>query len=48
MKISDKETINKAIDIIASEIAKCAHQYWESLVFDAEGLIIGKNTDGTS
>lgn len=47
MKINSKETINKAIDIIASEIAKCAHQYWESLVFDAEGLIIGKNTDGT-
>lgn len=47
MRINDKETINKAIDIIASEIAKCAHQYWQSLVFDAEGIIIGKNENGT-
>lgn len=48
MDIKDnKNTVNNAIDIIASEIAKCARLYWESLVFDAEGLIVGKNTNGT-
>ena len=47
IKIDNKDTINKAIDIIASEIAKCARQYWQSIVFDAEGVIVGKNENGT-
>lgn len=47
IKIDNKDTINKAIDIIASEIAKCARQYWQSIVFDAEGIIVGQNDNGT-
>lgn len=46
-KISSQDTISKAIDIIATEIIKCAHQYWQSLTFDAEGLIVGSNDNGT-
>lgn len=45
--MDNKDTVNKAIEIIASEIAKCAHQYWQSLTFDAEGLIVGRNDNGT-
>lgn len=45
--MGNKDTINKAIDIIASEIAKCAHQYWQALTFDAEGVIAGRNENGT-
>lgn len=45
--MNDKDTINKAVEIIASEIAKCAHEYWQTLTFDAEGLIVGQNDNGT-
>ena len=46
--MKDKDTINKAVEIIASEIAKCAREYWQSLMLDAEGLIVGQNANGTS
>lgn len=42
-----KQTYRESVDSLASIIVEVADRYFKSLVFDTEGVVVGKNPDNT-